>query len=234
MHLIASGAFSIALCELCFAAMIFSESGNGHLNSPFTRLPMTSRASFSGIRPLSSPRSASIVTSWSATVTVPSIGVLSKPHFALSEKVSTDPCQLRCLTINLTGNPGAPSNRSLNERSTAFMTSALELLCEIVIRMFRPRANPVQHLTTAENRTPRVQNGALGWNMIFLVEVNVRRAGPCLKYIKRLISRYVFRLTLAWSWWVAHPLDLVLQMVRVLTRLAQSNTSKGYSLVRYA
>src|SRR5580704_3903538 len=125
-------------------AQICEYPNEGHLSNPFTRLPMTSRASFSGIRPLSNPRSASTVTSWSVTVTVPSIGVLNKPHFAVSEKVSTDPCQLRCLTSNRTGNPGACSNISSNERSTVFMTSALELLCEIVIRMFRPRTNSVQ------------------------------------------------------------------------------------------
>ena len=109
-----------------------------HFNSPLIRFPIAARAVFSETRRFSTPRSTSSVRSWSVTSTVPFMGVLSKPNFALSEKLSIDPCQLFCCTTSRTGSPATPWNTSLNERSTDSMISALERSCEIVIRMSRP------------------------------------------------------------------------------------------------
>jgi signal transduction histidine kinase len=76
------------------------------------------------------PRSASTISSWSVTSTVPFIGVLNKPIFALSWKLSVDPCQLFCFTTSRTGSPATPLNISLNSRSTDSTAAALERLCD--------------------------------------------------------------------------------------------------------
>ena len=82
------------------------------------------------------PRSASIISSLSVTSTVPFIGELIKPIFALSWKLSVDPCQLFCFTTSRTGSPAASWDISFNERSTASMAPALVRLCATVMRMF--------------------------------------------------------------------------------------------------
>src|ERR1700733_15806722 len=120
------------------------------LDSSFNRFVNTSRTAFSGRMFFSIPRSASTIRSREVTSTVPFIGVLNSPIFALSVKVSIGPCQLFCFTTSRTGSPAFSCNISSNDRSTDAIIAAFERLCAIVIRKFRLASILPHHL----NATP--------------------------------------------------------------------------------
>jgi hypothetical protein len=82
------------------------------------------------------------------------IGVLTKPIFAESMKLSIDPCQLFSFKTNRRRSPASPCNILLNERSTDAIMSAFGRSCEIVIRNL---GLVVQRQVFSERCTTKIQ-----------------------------------------------------------------------------
>jgi hypothetical protein len=108
--------------------------GITHRKSPRILPSRVARAPFTDNSFSSRPRSASIVTSVSVTSTVPFIPELKNPILAMNEKKRVEPCQLLCSFAICSGRVLVPRNRSSKERSTACITSSLDLLWETVTR----------------------------------------------------------------------------------------------------
>lgn len=113
---------------------LFRNFGIAHCKSPRILPSSVARAPFTDNSFSSRPRSASIVTSLSVTSTVPFIPELKNPILAMNEKKRVEPCQLLCSFAICSGRVLVPRKRSSNERSTARMTSSLDLLWETVTR----------------------------------------------------------------------------------------------------
>ena len=109
-------------------------SGIAHCKSPRILPSRVARAPFTDNSFSSRPRSASMVTSLSVTSILPFIAERKNPIFAANEKKRVEPCQLLCSFVICSGRLLIPPTRSSKDRSTARITSSLDLLCETVTR----------------------------------------------------------------------------------------------------